>query len=45
MQQLIDEKKNKGGYLQVEKKIGSGRVEKSNQNKGNGPTKTKKKSV
>ena len=45
MQQLIDEKKNKSGYLQAEKKIGSGRIEKVNKNKGNGPAKTKLKDV
>lgn len=45
MQQLIEEKKNKAGYLQAEKKIGSGRVEKINKNKGNGPAKTKLKDV
>lgn len=41
MKQLLEEKKKKTGYLQAEKKIGSGKVEKMNKNKGNGPTKTK----
>ncbi len=45
MQQLIEEKKKKAGYLQAEKKIGSGRIEKINKNKGNGPAKTKLKDV
>jgi hypothetical protein len=45
MQALIEEKKKKPGYLQAEKKIGSGRVEKVNKNKGNGPAKTKLKDV
>lgn len=45
MQELIEEKKNKPAYLQAEKKIGSGRVEKVNKNKGNGPAKTKLKDV
>ena len=42
MQQLLDEKKLKGGYLQAEKKIGSGKVEKKNRNIGMGYTRTKK---
>ncbi len=45
MRELIEEKKNKPAYLQAEKKIGSGRVEKVNKNKGNGPAKTKLKDV
>ena len=42
MKQLIEEKKNKQGYLKEESKLGSGFVEKMNKNKGNGPTRTKK---
>lgn len=42
MKQLLEEKKAKEGYLQAEKKVGSGIVEKMNKNKGNGPTRTKK---
>ncbi len=31
---FIEEKKTKGGYLQAEKKIGSGKVEKKHKNIG-----------
>ncbi len=34
MKKFIEEKKTKGGYLQAEKKIGSGKVEKKNKNIG-----------
>ena len=42
MKKFIADKKSKGGYLQSEKKIGSGKVEKGNKNRGNKPTRTKK---
>lgn len=44
LKEFIKEKKAKGiesTYLQPDKKVGSGRVEKGNKNKGNGPSKTK----
>lgn len=34
MKKLIEEKKAKGGFLQAEKKIGSGKVEKMNRSIG-----------
>jgi len=34
MKKFIEEKKTKGGYLQAEKKIGSGKVEKKHKNIG-----------
>lgn len=42
MKQLLEEKKAKSGYLQADKVLGSGKLEKANKNKGNGPTRTKK---
>ena len=42
MKKFLDEKKSKSGYLQVEKKIGSGKVEKMNKNIGIDSTRTKK---
>ncbi|MGB8452433.1 MAG: hypothetical protein WCD89_08880 [Anaerocolumna sp.] len=42
MKKFIEEKKTKGGYLQVEKKIGSGKVEKMNKNIGIEFTRTNK---
>jgi hypothetical protein len=42
MKKLIEEKKAKGGYLQAEKKVGSGKVEKKNKNIGLDFTRTKK---
>lgn len=42
MKKLIDEKKAKEGYLQAEKKVGSGKVEKRNKNIGTDFTRTKK---
>ena len=42
MKKFLDEKKSKGSYLQVEKKIGSGKVEKMNKNIGIDSTRTKK---
>lgn len=34
IKRFLEEKKSKGGYLQAEKKIGSGKVEKKNKNIG-----------
>lgn len=34
MKKFLEEKKAKGGFLQAEKKIGSGKVEKKNKNIG-----------
>ena len=42
MKKFLDEKKSKSGYLQIEKKIGSGKVEKRNKNIGIDSTRTKK---
>ncbi|BCN29223.1 hypothetical protein [Anaeromicropila herbilytica] len=42
MKKLIEEKKAKGGYLQPEKKLGSGKVEKRNKNIGIDSERTKK---
>ncbi|SCP99503.1 hypothetical protein [Anaerobium acetethylicum] len=42
MKKLIEEKNAKGGFLQAEKKIGSGKVEKKNKNIGLDFTRTKK---
>jgi len=42
MKKLIEEKKAKGGFLQEEKKIGSGKVEKMNKNIGLDSTRTGK---
>lgn len=42
MNQLLEEKKSKGGFLQEEKKVGSGKVEKMHKNIGIGSTRTKK---
>lgn len=42
MKKLLEEKKAKGGFLQDEKKVGSGKVEKRNKNVGMGYTRTKK---
>jgi hypothetical protein len=42
MKQLLEEKKSKGGFLQAEKKIGSGKVEKMHKNIGIDATRTKK---
>ena len=42
MKQLLEAKKNQTKFLEEEKKVGSGWVEKMNKNKGNGPTRTKK---
>jgi len=42
MKKLIEEKKAKGGFLQEEKKIGSGKVEKRNRNIGMISPRTKK---
>jgi hypothetical protein len=45
MKEILASKKNKGingDYLSPDKKIGSGRIEKQNQEKGNGPSRTKK---
>ena len=42
MKKLIEEKKSKVGFLQEEKKIGVGKVEKMNKNIGLGSTRTKK---
>lgn len=39
MKKLIEERKSKDGFLQVEKKVGSGKVEKMNKNKGTSRTK------
>ncbi len=43
MKQLLEAKKAKKKFLEEEKKIGAGWVEKLNKNKGNGPTRTKRK--
>lgn len=42
MKKLLEEKKAKGAFLQEEKKIGSGVVEKKNKNIGLEFTRTKK---
>ena len=42
MKALLEEKKAKAGFLQSEKKIGSGKVEKRNKNIGLDFTRTKK---
>ena len=42
MKQLLEEKKAKVGFLQEEKKVGSGKVEKNNRSLGNDVTRTKK---
>jgi hypothetical protein len=42
IKKLIEEKKSKGSFLQDEKKIGSGKVEKMNKNIGIDSTRTKK---
>jgi ABC-type Zn uptake system ZnuABC Zn-binding protein ZnuA len=42
MKKLLEEKKAKAGFLQAEKKIGSGRVEKMNKNIGIEFTRTHK---
>ncbi len=42
MKKFIEEKKSKDGFLQVEKKIGSGKVEKMNKNIGIEFTRTNK---
>lgn len=42
MKKLIEEKKSKGGFLQAEKKIGSGKIEKRNKNIGIESTRTHK---
>lgn len=42
MKKLIAEKKAKNGFLQDEKKVGSGKVEKMNKNIGIDFTRTKK---
>lgn len=42
MKKLIADKKAKQGFLQEEKKIGSGKVEKNNRSLGNDVTRTKK---
>lgn len=42
LKKLLDEKKNKGKFLQEEKKVGSGEVEKRNKNIGLSYTRTKK---
>lgn len=42
MKELLEAKKAKKKFLEGEKKVGVGWVEKLNKNKGNGPTKTKK---
>jgi hypothetical protein len=42
MKKFIEEKKSKVGYLQGEKKIGSGKVEKMNRNIGIDSTRTYK---
>jgi hypothetical protein len=41
MREILEQKKAKQKFLQEEKKVGSGRVEKMNKNKGNGRTRTK----
>jgi len=42
MKQFIEDKKTKGHFLQEEKKIGSGKVEKKNKMLGIDSTRTKK---
>lgn len=42
IKKLVEEKKNKVGFLQNEKKIGSGKVEKNNKHIGLNSTRTKK---
>lgn len=42
MKKLLEEKKKKAGFLQAEKKVGSGKVEKRNKNIGIDATRTKK---
>lgn len=42
MKKFIEEKKSKGGFLQAEKKVGSGKVEKKNKNIGIEFTRTHK---
>ena len=42
MKKLLEEKKSKGGFLQEEKKIGSGKVEKMNKNIETDSERTKK---
>lgn len=42
MKELLEEKKSKGAFLQAEKKIGSGKVEKRNKNIGIEFTRTHK---
>lgn len=42
MKQLLEEKRAKNGFLQAEKKIGSGKVEKRNKNIGVEFTRTHK---
>ncbi len=42
MKELLATKKAEEGYLENEKKVGSGRVEKMNKNKGNRGIRTKK---
>ena len=42
MKKLLEEKKSKGGFLQDEKKIGSGKVEKRHKNIGMDSLRTKK---
>jgi hypothetical protein len=42
MKKFIEEKKSKSGYLQIEKKVGSGKVEKMNKNIGIEFTRTNK---
>jgi len=42
IKKFLEEKKSKGGYLQAEKKIGSGKVEKKNKNIGMEFTRTNK---
>ncbi|MGB8455619.1 MAG: hypothetical protein WCD89_25285 [Anaerocolumna sp.] len=42
MKKFLEEKKSKGGFLQAEKKIGSGKVEKKNKNIGIEFTRTNK---
>jgi hypothetical protein len=42
MKKFLEEKKSKGGFLQDEKKIGSGIVEKKNKNIGIDSTRTNK---
>ena len=42
MKKLLDEKKSKDSFLQDEKKVGSGKVEKMNRKIGIDSTRTKK---